>query len=312
MRSRQAGLRAGPGPRALLCATVLSVAVLGACDMQPGGQGDGCQNLRPGDFTCAVQGGEYLLHVPASYTGDAAVPLVVDAHGFTSNAEAQRRISGWLELSNREGFVVAYPQGGTDNAFNGQGECCDFDNSQNDVLFFRSIVTAVSAAGNVDASRVFGTGLSNGGSMAHTIACQAADIFIAVAPVSFQLSGANDTIAGTVAACNPARPVAVVHFHGTADNVTPYDDGVLDALSAPDSLDAWRQIQRCDPVNVDTRITSNTVCERHSACNGDAFVSLCTVQNGNHGLYGNVAASGMTIAEIAYPMLLEYAAIDAR
>jgi len=133
-----------------------------------------------------------------------------------------------------------------------------------------------------------------------------------VAPVSFQLSGGGDTIAGTVANCNPARPVAVIHFHGTADTVVPYDTGILDSLGSLDSLAAWQMIQSCDPVNVDTRFTSNTVCERHSNCNGGAFVSLCTVDGGPHVLYQSVAATGMSIPDIAYPMFLEFAATDPR
>ena len=302
-------MRVGARSAAWIWMATWSLVVGSACDMAPGG--GGCDNLVSGDFECSIGARTYLVHVPDSYTGQTAVPLVVDAHGFTSNAGQQRGLSGWLAKSDQEGFIVAYPQGVND-AFNAQGACCDFANVQDDVGFFRNIVSDVSSAANIDAGRVFATGLSNGGSMAHTVACEASDVFVAVAPVAFQLSGGNDTVAGTVAACNPPVPVAVIHFHGTADTVTPYDEGVLDALGALESLDAWRQIQSCNPVNVDTRFTSNTVCERHSGCTGGAFVSLCTVQGGPHVLYASVAGSGMTIPDVAYPMLLEFAATDPR
>jgi polyhydroxybutyrate depolymerase len=145
--------------------------------------------------------------------------------------------------------------------------------------------------------------------MSHTIACQASDLFTAVAPVSFPLSGGPNADA-IVAACRPPRPVTVVHFHGTADTVVPYPTGnaqLPDDLGAQASLAAWVRIQRCAPTNVDTRFSSNTVCERHSNCDGGAQVTLCTVTDGNHGLYGSVRSSGTNIPDIAFPMLEEAA-----
>ena len=285
--------------------------VFAAC--QPGGpmQGPpGCQNLAPGDFECMIGARTFLLHVPASYTGQTPVPLVLDFHGFTSTADAQRRISGWLQKSDQQGFVVAYPQG-QNNAHRTQGLCCG-NPDPNDPQFHRAIVTQIRLAGRIDPGRIFATGLSNGGAVSHTLACTASDLFVAVAPVSFQLAGGGKDFATTVANCNPPRPVAVIHFHGTADNVAPYANGVLDSLGSLASLEAWRQVQSCNPNNVDTRFTSNTVCERHSGCEGGAFVSLCTVQGGAHVLYPSVSPTGMTIPDIAYPMLLEFADIDPR
>src|SRR5215831_4316634 len=84
------------------------------------------QTLTPGDSSRSmVVGGltrSYLVHVPPSYTGASAVPLVVDIHGWTSNAEQQRALSGFLALSDARGFIVTYPQG-VGNAWNG-GVCC--------------------------------------------------------------------------------------------------------------------------------------------------------------------------------------------
>jgi polyhydroxybutyrate depolymerase len=53
----------------------------------------------------------YLVHVPPSYTGATAVPLVVDIHGWTATAEIQRSLSGFLALSDARGFIVTCPQG---------------------------------------------------------------------------------------------------------------------------------------------------------------------------------------------------------
>src|SRR5262245_9614077 len=64
----------------------------------------------------------YRLHAPPAYDGSAAVPLVLDIHGWTSNAEQQETISGMRNVADATGFLVAYPQG-IQNEWN-SGTCC--------------------------------------------------------------------------------------------------------------------------------------------------------------------------------------------
>src|SRR6185503_15233838 len=96
--------------------------------------------LTPGDSTRTLDHGgrtrQYLLHVPASYDGATAVPLVLDFHGFGSNAIQQRGISGMVAVSNREGFLLAHPDG--INMTWNAGTCCG--NFQiDDVGFIRAV-----------------------------------------------------------------------------------------------------------------------------------------------------------------------------
>jgi polyhydroxybutyrate depolymerase len=302
------------GPIGRSAATLAAVSVLGAMACEPPAAPRCTGPLASTGQTdpiCSVGGRTYQLHVPASYTGQRPVALVIDMHGFTSTAQAQAGFSGWRGKSDAEGFIVAFPQG-LNNSFNGQGACCGQSNTNNvdDVGFMRSIVTQLRGRGNIDPKRVYATGLSNGGSMSQTLACRASDVFTAVAPVSFPLSGGT-TVDAIVAACRPPRPVTVVHFHGTADTVVPYQTGntsLPDDTGAQQSLAAWVRIQQCDPNNVDTRFSSNTVCETHSNCTGGAKVTLCTVTGGDHPLFGSVRSSGTSIPDIAFPMLEQAAA----
>ena len=280
-----------------------------ACDMGGGGNpggAAGCDSLTPGDFTCTIGNRSYLLHVPANLASPA--PLVVDAHGFGGSSQGQRGNSDWLAMSDQRGFVVAYPQG-LGNAFNAQGACCDFANVNDDVGFFRSIVTRTRAAGNIDPQRIFATGFSNGGSMAHTMACTSADMFAAVAPVAFSLAGPGgpNNTASVAAACNVAQPITMIQTHGTADNVANFQAGLLDSLPAPQSLIGWGMVDGCNAATgAMMRFTSNTVCEvRTAGCDGGARVGLCTVQNGAHNVYPNIRATGSTVPQIVYPQLLD-------
>ena len=53
----------------------------------------------------------YRLHVPEGYRETETVPLVVVVHGaFSTSAEFEQH-TGFSELADREGFIVAYPDG---------------------------------------------------------------------------------------------------------------------------------------------------------------------------------------------------------
>jgi polyhydroxybutyrate depolymerase len=229
----------------------------------------------------------YDVHVPASYTGFAPVPLVLDLHGFTSNAFEQRSVSGFLARSDQEGFLVVYPQG-TDNSWNAFG-CCGnaFTLNVDDVGFLRAVVQEVSAMGNVDHRRVYATGLSNGGAMTHRLACRAADVFAAAAPVSFPLNT-------TAATCQASRPISVTHFHGLLDTTVPYAGGPpFFFQAAQTSFATWKQIDGCTGTAEVLDLGAPSLCETYTACNGGVEVGLCSLQ-GSHVLY-----LGQTVLDIA-------------
>jgi polyhydroxybutyrate depolymerase len=258
------------------------------------GQGVGgdarCGRLAPGDFTCTLGSRQFLVHVPASYSTARAAPLVVDMHGLGSSASSQRGLSGWLRASNEIGAVVVYPQG-LSNSWNSQGQCCGTSNRRgvDDIGFVKQVVAAVQAAGNIDRTNVIATGLSNGGFMTHTLACEAADVFTSAFPVAAQLSGGGGggNRAFIAANCTPARPIDVLHFHGTSDGIVSYANGVLDSLGSLESRQAWAQIQGCSATPA-PRVIGNVTCTVHAGCRGGVSTGLCSVSQGRHVLYRNL------------------------
>ena len=175
--------------------------------------------LQPGESTRTITIGDqrrsYILAVPSSYSARSEVPLLLDFHALRTTSSYQRRNSGTLEVSQHEGFIVAYPQG-IDNAWN-IGPCCTESRDVDDVGFARAIVEEVAAQGCVDEKRVYATGYSNGGGMAYTLACRAADMFAAIAPAAFDMIEEMN--------CNPSRPVSVFSHRGRRDSIVPYEGG---------------------------------------------------------------------------------------
>jgi polyhydroxybutyrate depolymerase len=181
--------------------------------------------LTPGDHTIVLEYGgrarSYLAHVPATGTGRR--PVVLSFHGGGGNAAYNRRHHGWDTLADSAGFVVVYPNGTgrfpdrllTWNA----GACCGYAQRQDvdDVGFVRAVLADLARRVRIDRSRVYATGLSNGGMFVYRLAAEAADVIAAVAPVSG--AAAFDSIRAT-------RPVPIMHIHSVDDPRALYEGGL--------------------------------------------------------------------------------------
>ena len=243
----------------------------------------------------------YLLHVPSSYDGSAAVPLVLDFHGLTSNAVQQKGISGMVAVSDQAGFLVAHPDG-VRNAWNA-GTCCG-NAEVDDVGFIRAVVADLEGAANIDARRVYATGLSNGGAITQRLACDAADLFAAAAPMAFPIP------ARPISECRPSRTIPVLTFMGLTDVLVRYDNGAFG--SAPGTLDYWHDLDGCSGDIPDvTEVTGLSRCERFTHCQSGVEAGLCSITAHSfvgtafegHVLYFN---DDLNLAQVAWAFLSRF------
>ena len=65
------------------------------------------------------------------------------------------------------------------------GNCCGYasENNVDDVGFTRAVLDDLAKVANVDAKRVFATGMSNGGILCYRLASEFSDRIAAIAPV---------------------------------------------------------------------------------------------------------------------------------
>lgn len=212
----------------------------------------------------------YRVYKPAGLA--AAAPLVVMLHGAFGNGEQAENSYGWDPLADSAKFVVAYPDG-VGRAWNGHG-CCGPPALQNidDVGFITAMVGQISAALPIDKSRVYATGISNGGIMSYALACNSG-IFAAIGPDS----------ATQLDACTAPHLISVIHIHGTADPLIPYNGGqgasVVNGPSIADVNAFWRNVDQCGPPDVTTNapVTTST-----AACVDNRSVVLITIDGGGH------------------------------
>ncbi len=224
----------------------------------------------PGDFNRTIDSGgltrEYVLHVPTSYSGEEAMPLLFNLHAFASNPSLQ---DIWSELpakGEEAGFIVVSPLG----TLNADG-WRHWNSSQlpdpepDDVAFISELLSALESQLCVDSARVFSTGLSNGAGMSSQLACSLSDRIAAIAPVA----GAGFFEAP---ACS-SRPVPVIAFHGTADPLIPLEP-IEDTV-----IPAWAAHNGCAGVTEQNPLpgTAGIRLVRYEGCDQDALVELYVV-----------------------------------
>ena len=237
---------------------------------------------------------EYKVHVPPSYNAHTPMPVLFCIHGLGQNA-VMFCVSGshFDQKSDAEGFILVMPNG-YENSWNG-GTCCGAAASSGlpDTQLMRDIYAEVASHLNVDTSRIYATGFSNGGYLSYRLGCEAADLFVAIAPGS----GAVGTAAiggGTMAtsdleSCNPSQKVSVLDIHGTEDPLVPY------STQAP-SLSIFQSADRCSsstmpaaqPPSDGDGGTGTANCVTYTGCPtcSNVEVTGCSVVNGGHCWYG--------------------------
>lgn len=232
---------------------------------------------------------DYRLYVPEDYDGSAPWPLVLNLHGYTSNAPQQQLYSEMDMVADTGHFLVCYPNG-VGNSWNvGFGGL-----NTDDVGFIDALLDTLMAHYQIDPERVYSCGMSNGGFMSYKLACELTERFAAVASVT------GSMVPDEAALCTPAGPVPVLEIHGTADLVVPYN-GLFNSLSIPGLLSFWTGKNGCagDPLTIpvpNTSLLDGSTAEliQYNECDGEAEVWHYKVYNGGHTWPGASIIVGVT------------------
>ena len=239
-------------------------------------------NWTNGRIVSSGQQREYLLYVPKSYDRAKQTPLVISMHGATAWPAQQMNLSRWNRLADEHGFIVVYPAGRGVTRIWQEGGATG-------VRFISELIDTLEAAYNIDPTRIYANGFSNGGAMANALSCRLSHRIAAV---------------GTVAAaqllpwswCADSRPVPMITFHGTADRFAPYNGGP--SWASPPGYGAfatripfqsvstwtanWARRNRCGPTPIESVVAADVTRLEYTHCADDAAVVLYAVQGGGH------------------------------
>lgn len=261
--------------------------------------------LGPGDYDFSLVHNEltryYTVHIPLGYNKAKLTPLILALHGGGGNAESGPKYFGLNQKSDKEGFIVVYPEGSVKKVLGktfaswNAGRCCGpaLKNNIDDVGFINVLIEKLKTDFNVDGKRVFVTGMSNGAQMAYRLACELSDKIAAIAPSGSQ---------GTFDNCQPERPVPVLHIQGKVDPCSLYGGGTCGrcmadfwneigvpvqyddwaCVSIPSYIDTWRIRNGCSEKTSMTFQNKGATCIAYEGCRQDADVVLCTVEGLGH------------------------------
>jgi polyhydroxybutyrate depolymerase len=239
----------------------------------------------------------FRVYEPSGH--DGPLPLLFVLHGGGGSAGNMEWLTenAFERIADRDGVLVVYPEG-IGNSWNDGREDLRAEATQrgiDDVGFLRALPAELAASYAVDRSRVYSTGISNGGFMSFRLPCDAADVFAAVAPVTANLS------ADIAPRCMPARPIPVAIVNGTEDPLVPWEGGQVrvllqergEVLSTMATLERWREIDDCGTVDtgpvIDNVADDETTLRRHVArCARGTEVLLYEIVGGGHTWPGGV------------------------
>lgn len=238
----------------------------------------------------------YLIYVPESYDPAAPAPLVLSFHGFSSNPSQQMEFSQWNPVADEHGFIVVYPRAtGLPPGWN-TGEinlaAALTRGDVDDLGFVDALLDELLADYCIDPDRIYGNGLSNGGGMSHYLACELADRIAAIGGVA----GAYNT-----SDCTPSRPVPVMAFHGTADNIVPYEGGQGGGFALPPVEEwaaDWAVRNGCDPTPEPLSQEGDASAVQYTGCDADATVILYTLDGGGHNWPGGGDQPEFIVGEV--------------
>ncbi len=235
----------------------------------------------------------YILYVPASYTPGTPAPLVLNFHGYTSNAFEQMFYGDFRAIADTAGFLLVHPLGTLDASGatywnSGWGGTVD------DIGFTGALIDSLADAYSVNLDRVYSTGMSNGGFMSYTLACSLSERIAAIASVTGTMN-VNQALT-----CNAQHPMPVLEIHGTADETVPYDgNGFMEAI--PNVLSYWVDFNNCTPTPQITDVPNVNVVDGCTAVHslysgGDNGVDVEHYQviDGGHTWPGSFFTIGVT------------------
>lgn len=221
--------------------------------------------------------------------GPGPHPTLFALHGGGgTGAQLREHTGGRLE---RGGFLVVYPDG-VKKHWNDGRALPDAASREgvDDLGFLAALADTLVKEGKADPRRLYALGISNGGFMAHALACEQAGRWAAVGAVVASL---GEREAGV---CRPARPVPVLMVNGTKDRLVPWDGREVRflgqargrKLTVPETAVKWAELDGCsgepersslpDAADDGTRWS----LEARRRCAGGSEVLLYKVEGGGH------------------------------
>jgi polyhydroxybutyrate depolymerase len=241
-----------------------------------------CQQTINGTITHGGLQRAYILYVPEIYTQGTSVPLILNFHGYTSNAFEQLNYGDFRPIADTAGFIVVHPMGTVDLLGNTHFNVGWGTSQIDDLGFTAALIDSLSVSYSINQDRIYSTGMSNGGFMSYHLACELSERIAAIASVTGSMN------VNQLTTCSPSHPMPVMEIHGTADATVPYTGNILFATT-PAAVAYWVSHNDCESVpnivSIDDADSGDGCTAEHQVYtngNNGATVEHYKIINGQH------------------------------
>jgi poly(3-hydroxybutyrate) depolymerase len=185
------------------------------------------------------------LFLPEADESDEPSGILVNLHGYSGDSISQTNYTYLKESALAAGLAYIAPDGMKDGSgnryWNASNACCDFAKSGvNDVQYIDGLIDEMATVFNLDKTRIYLFGHSNGHFMTYQFLCTSKNRLAAIAG----LAGSMDL---DPAQCS-GKTGNVLHIHGDADATISYVGGALFAQNYPsvdEVVKRWSNNNQC-------------------------------------------------------------------
>jgi len=238
----------------------------------------------------------YRVWIPATYSGDVALPIIVNYHGTGGDPQSIDDFSSNLSAkANARNYIVVAPQAEKAEKSAVAWTIPGISTTPDDVSFTNAMLDKLSSEFCIDQNRIFATGFSSGGAMTTWIGQADSERFAAIAP------------GGGVNLVDPTFqrfPIPIYAYHGTKDELAFYN-GIDGVPNKPDPVNrgkvaffggveevmtSWAQGNGCQPTFTDTNLAPDAILRTWAGCKAATQVLLAV--GGGHTFPGGTTRSG--------------------
>ncbi len=227
---------------------------------------------------------QFVTYIPSITDTSYKMPVVVSLHGRLGTGEGMMGFADFRTIAQLEKFIIVCPSG-INRSWNDGRPTPAQKKEINDVKFIDQLITYILNTYHGDASRVYVTGMSNGGFMSSRLACELNSRIAAIAVVGASMDKNM--------AYHPNKPIPIMYIQGTNDPLVPFEGGTMKGAGGEiygheDILKLWAATDHCDNTPVITHLplivhdgTSIIKEEYNNPATGVKVIGY-TVTNGGH------------------------------
>jgi polyhydroxybutyrate depolymerase len=241
---------------------------------------NGSIDIEVAEFDYDNETRSYILYTPSSNPNPDGFPLVIGLHCHAGTAQGLLSYTSWIQKAHEENFIGVFPNGlrhpiGT--AWNAGSSFEWMTGGTDDVGFISALIDSLIQKYDVDTTRIYATGHSNGSMMSYRLAAELSHRIAAIgcvaAPMVYEY-------------CDPEYPVPIIHFHGLSDTTCPYEGKVKDFITIPhmdSTLAIWQEVNDCSSVPDTIHDESGIMGKKWPSSGGQGDIVLYTVETCEHG-----------------------------